>query len=107
MTDTLRQTVTIVDALQKVRDEALQHGSTLTEGGKGIDDHQVHTERLAYLSTEVEAGRALRADAQAASEEGEAQFDVIAVGFSAEVGQKLLVQADIHHSDFCFSCIVL
>jgi alkylation response protein AidB-like acyl-CoA dehydrogenase len=44
----------------------------MNEGGKGIDDHQVHAERLAYLSTEVEAARALLTYVQAASEQGEA-----------------------------------
>ncbi|MBI3756847.1 MAG: acyl-CoA dehydrogenase family protein [Deltaproteobacteria bacterium] len=103
MTDTLRQTVSIVDALQKVRDEALQHGRTITEGGKGIDDHQVHAERLAYLSTEVEAARVLLVYAQAASAQGEAHISDMALGFAAEVGQKLLGQADIHQSDFGFT----
>ena len=64
MTDTLRQTTAIVDALQRMRDEALHHGRRITDNGKGIDDHQVHTERLAYLATEVEAARALSAYAQ-------------------------------------------
>ena len=50
MSDVLQQATMIVDALQKVRDEALHHGRIITEKGKGIDDHQVHAERLAYLS---------------------------------------------------------
>jgi (2S)-methylsuccinyl-CoA dehydrogenase len=103
MTDTLRQTTTIVDALQNVRDKALEHGRTVTDGGKGIDDHQVHAERLAYLSTEVEAVRALLAYAQAASGQGEAHIGDMTLGFAAEVGQKLLGQADIHQSDFGFT----
>jgi alkylation response protein AidB-like acyl-CoA dehydrogenase len=44
-----------------MRDEALHHGRRITDNGKGIDDHQVQTERLAYLATEVEAARALSA----------------------------------------------
>ncbi len=66
MTDILRQTTAIVDALQKLRDEALHYGRRITDNGKGIDDHQVHTERLAYLATEVEAARALVAYATGA-----------------------------------------
>src|SRR5215510_3948618 len=103
MTNVLQQATTIVDALQKVRDEALHYGRTVTDGGKGIDDHQVHAERLAYLSTEVEAARALHAYAQAASEQGEAHISDMALGFAAEIGQKLLGQADIHQSDFGFT----
>ena len=70
MTDILRQTTAIVDALQRLRDEALHYGRRITDNGKGIDDHQVHTERLAYLATEVEAARALAAYATGAQANG-------------------------------------
>lgn len=103
MTDILQQTTIIVDALQKVRDEALEHGRTITEKGKGIDEHQVHAERLAYLSTEVEAARALLVYAQAASASGEAEIADMTLGFAAEIGQKLASQTDIHLADFGFS----
>lgn len=103
MADTLQQAALIVDALQKVRDEALHHGRTVTENGKGIDEHQVHAERLAYLSTEVEAARALLAYAQAAEQHGEAEIADMTLGFAAEIGQKLMGQADIHQSDFGFA----
>lgn len=103
MTDILQQTTIIVDALQKVRDEALEHGRTITEKGKGIDEHQVHAERLAYLSTEVEAARALLVYAQAASQSGEAEIADMTLGFAAEIGQKLASQTDIHLADFGFS----
>jgi (2S)-methylsuccinyl-CoA dehydrogenase len=107
MTDILRQTTTIVDALQKMRDEALHHGRRITENGKGIDDHQVHTERLAYLATEVEAARALLAYANGAQEHGETEASEMALGFAAEIGQKWLNQADIHLTDFGFAEAVL
>ena len=103
MTDVLQQTETIVDALQKVRDEALHHGRSLTDNGKGIDEHQVHSERLAYLATEVEAARALLAYAKEASQNGETDIGDKALGFAAEVGHKLLAQADVHLEDFGFS----
>ena len=103
MTHVLQQATTIVEALQKVRDEALHHGRTVTEKGKGIDDHQVHAERLAYLATEVEAARALLTYAQAAQGQGDAETGEMALGFAAEVGHKLLGQADIHLADFGFA----
>src|SRR5262245_58713897 len=103
MTDALQQATLIVDALQKVRDEALHQGRTVTEKGKGIDDHQVHAERLAYLATEVEAARALLTYAQAAQGQGEAEAGEMAWGFAADVGHKLLGQADIHLIDFGFT----
>lgn len=103
MTDVLRKTETIVDALQKIRDEALDHGRTLTNNGKDIDEHQVHCERLAYLATQVEAARALFAYAKEATSNGETGIGEKALGFGAEVGQKWLGQADIHLADFGFS----
>ncbi len=103
MSNVLQQTETIVDALQKVRDEALDHSRSLTNNGKGIDEHQVHSERLAYLATEVEAARALLAYAKDATHNGETGIGDKALGFAAEVGHKLLAQADIHLEDFGFS----
>ena len=56
----------------------------------------MHAERLAYVSTEVEAARALLAYTQAASGHGETESAEVALGFAAEVGQKFLSHADIH-----------
>lgn len=103
MTDVLQHASTIVDALQKVRDEALHRGRELTDKGKGIDEHQVHAERLAYLATEVEAARALLTYAQAARAHGDSESGEMAFGFAAEVGQKLVSQADTHLADFGWS----
>ena len=105
MPDTLRQTGLIVDALQKVRDEALQQGRSLTDNGKSIDAHQVHAERLAYLATEVEAARCCLNYAQAAKEnraDKNGQTANMALGFAAEVGQKLVAQVSTHIEDFGF-----
>ncbi len=103
MSDTLQQTGLIVDALQKVRDEALQHGRSLTDNGKSIDAHQVHAERLAYLATEVEAARSCLHYAQAAGEKSaDENTATMALGFAAEVGQRLVGQASTHIEDFGF-----
>ena len=45
--------VATTDALVR---EALAVASKRTEGGKGIDDEQVHCERLAYAATEARGG---------------------------------------------------
>src|SRR5919108_25332 len=103
MTDALQQATTIVDALQKVRDEALHHGRASTDKGKGIDEHQVHAERLAYLATEVEAARALLAYAQAAHGHGDVETGEMTLGFAAEIGHKTLGQVDVHLADFGFT----
>ena len=49
----------LVDSAQRVVGAALQHAAGVTQGGATIDDHQVHTERLAYLATQVRAAREL------------------------------------------------
>lgn len=107
MTDVLQQATTIVDALQRVRDEAQHHGRTVTDKGKGIDDHQVHAERLAYLATEVEAACALLTYAQAVQGQGDTGTGEMALAFAAEIGHKLLGQADIHLADFGFTAVFL
>ncbi len=105
MSDVLQQASLIVEALQKVRDEALRQGRSLTDNGKGIDAHQVHAERLAYLATEVEAARSCLNYAQAAGENRAnetGQAASMALGYAAEVGQKLTGQVSTHIEDFGF-----
>lgn len=110
MSDVLEQTALIVDALQQVRDAALDHGRTLTGNGKGIDEHQVHAERLAYLATEVEAARASLEYARTAGANGgddTGQHAGLALGFAAEVGQRAAAHVDTHLEDFGFAESVL
>lgn len=110
MSDVLEQTVLIVDALQQVRDATLDHGRTLTGNGKGIDEHQVHAERLAYLATEVEAARASLEYARTAEANGgddTGHHAGLALSFAAEVGQRAAAQVDTHLEDFGFAESVL
>ncbi|MCS6925995.1 MAG: acyl-CoA dehydrogenase family protein [Candidatus Binatia bacterium] len=103
MTPTLHHAATLVDILQQVRDEAVRRGRELTDKGKAIDEYQVHAERLAYLATEVEAARALLTYAEAASTHGDGESGEMALGFAAEVAQKLWSLADTHLADFGWS----
>lgn len=110
MSDALEQTALIVDALRQVRDAALDHGRVLTNKGKGIDEHQVHAERLAYLATEVEAACASLEYARAAGANGgddTGHHAGLASGFAAEVGQRAAAQADTHLEDFGFAASTL
>lgn len=110
MSDALEQTALIVDALQQVRDAALDHGRMLTSNGKGIDEHQVHAERLAYLATEVEAACASLEYARAAGASGgddTGHHAGLALGFAAEVAQRAAAQADTHLEDFGFAASML
>ena len=62
----VQQLVTTTDALVR---EALEVARKRTDGGKNIDDEQVHCERLAYAATEVAAARDLVAYARAAAQQ--------------------------------------
>ena len=57
----------VVEMSDAVVREALAVASRRTQGGKGIDEEQVHCERLAYAATEVAAARDLLAYARAAA----------------------------------------
>ena len=48
------------ERLRKAVDGALAHGRKLTDGGKGIDDHQAHAERLACMATEALAAELMQ-----------------------------------------------
>ena len=54
----------LVDATQRIVDAAIRHAAEVTEGGAKIDDHQVHTERVAYLATQARAAHELTAAAE-------------------------------------------
>ena len=62
--DALSAARSLVDAAQGVVEAALRHGAELTGGGRDVDEHQVHVERLAYLATQVRAAHELAAYAQ-------------------------------------------
>ncbi|MDA0352743.1 MAG: acyl-CoA/acyl-ACP dehydrogenase [Chloroflexi bacterium] len=96
----------LVDAAQLVVDAALAHGATVTEGGRLIDDHQVHTERLAYLATQVRAAHEQTAYAERVSKVagaervGDALQAEYALIYAAEVVQALRSQIETAWDDF-------
>src|SRR3990172_225936 len=67
---------------------AVASASHLTEGGRLIDEHQVHAERIAQLATEARAAAELLAyaEAQAASGKPESLAEDQAAGVSADGG---------------------
>jgi len=77
----------IVGVLDGVAKQAIASASKLTDGGKRIDDHQVHCERVAYLATEVEAARALAAYARDAADAGASEADLYAAEAGAYVAE--------------------
>jgi (2S)-methylsuccinyl-CoA dehydrogenase len=95
----------LVNTTDAVIGEALAAARTRTEGGKGIDDEQVHCERLAYTATEVAAAKELLAYAKAAAQHGhrDAMVEEMAGVFAAEVAQRLTANVEAHGEKFGLS----
>jgi (2S)-methylsuccinyl-CoA dehydrogenase len=85
------------ERLRKVVDHALAHGREVTKGGRDIDDHQVHSERLAYLATEALAAETLVAYAMEAAQHDPFATEcatVFAAQAAARARAQLLEQGD-------------
>ncbi|MEX2372440.1 MAG: acyl-CoA dehydrogenase family protein, partial [Dehalococcoidia bacterium] len=93
---------TLVDAAQGVVDAAVQHAAQVTEGGSLIDDHQVHTERIAYLATQVRAAQDLVAFVERVRAAGrpDALQERMAHAYAAEVVHALRSQVEAAWDDF-------
>ena len=93
---------TLVDTAQGVIDAALRHGAQVTEAGARIDDYQVHTERLAYLTTQVRAARELVTTAErlAAAGKPDALLESEALVYAAEAGHALRSSVEAAWEDF-------
>ncbi len=92
----------ILPALRATIDTALEIGRRVTNGGKAIDDHQVHAERLAYAATEVTAAEALAEYAASRREAGQPDehAERMAAAFAGEIAAKLRGQIEAHRDDF-------
>ncbi len=95
----------LVDASQRVIDAALRHHAGVTNGGRDVDAHQVHTERVAYLATQVRAAAELVAYSERLSEAGkqDALIDRMALVYAAEATQALRSAVDAAWEDFGLS----
>src|SRR5712692_8128383 len=96
--EALVQAHTIVSALARALDKALAQARHLTQEGKGIDDHQVHCERLAYRATELQAAQALLHYAEMQGQHGRVDSVTgrMALVYAAEVHQTLLAEVGAH-----------
>ncbi len=92
----------IIPAARAAIDAALAAGRGLTGGGKGIDEHQVHAERLAYAATEVAAAEALAAYAaeRRAAGAADATTSLMADAYAGEVASRLRAAVEGHREDF-------
>src|SRR5438552_5092795 len=96
------ETATILGAARAALDAALEAGRRLLDGGRAIDEHQVHAERLAYAATEVAAAEALAEYARQRREAGatDETTDLMAAAFAAEVADRLRARVEGHREDF-------
>jgi (2S)-methylsuccinyl-CoA dehydrogenase len=90
---------TLVKVSQSVLGSALAHAAEVTEGGKLVDDHQVHTERLSYLATQVRAAHELTTYAERTGSADPLQHEYALI-YSAEVARTLRSQIDAAWTDF-------
>ena len=92
----------LVDAAQAVVTAALKHAAEVTEGGAKIDDHQVHTERVTYLATQVRAAHELAASAERLATTGRADALLAseAFGYAAEATHALSAAIEAAPDDF-------
>ncbi len=98
------ETGPLLSALERVADAALVNARRTTDGGKGIDEHQVHAERVSYLATELRATRALAQYAAAAARDGAADEvgAEAAVIFAAGATARCRAQVATHLDAFGF-----
>lgn len=94
----------LYSALERVLDAALQNARKLTEDGKGIDEHQVHCERVSYLATELHAARALADYAETANAEGAGDplAPEMAAIFASDVATRVRAEVESHLEAFGF-----
>src|SRR3990172_7484444 len=88
----------LTDAAAEAMEGAVAAGARLTDGGRLIDDHQVHAERIAQLATEVRAAQELVAYAERQVLRGKDRRDPLAEEqafvFAAEVCHRLRAAVD-------------
>jgi (2S)-methylsuccinyl-CoA dehydrogenase len=91
----------LVQTAEALVREALEVASKRTEGGRRVDDEQVHCERLAYAATEAAAARELLSYARAAADgHRDPGIEGMAGVFAAEVVQRLASQIEAHLDEF-------
>jgi len=92
----------LLQAGETVLEAALESARRTMDGGKTIDDHQVHAERLAYVATELCAAREMIAYADTVRAAGKPDpiADEQALAYTAEVVHKLRSTIEGAFDDF-------
>jgi len=99
----------LVDATQRIVDAAIRHAAEVTEGGAKIDDHQVHTERVAYLATQARAAHELTAAAERLAAAGKPDQLMAAEAFiyAADAAHALSSSIEAAWDDFGVTAAVV
>jgi (2S)-methylsuccinyl-CoA dehydrogenase len=97
-TETLDAARRLSELASAVGESAVASASRLTEGGRLIDEHQVHAERIAQLTTEARAAEELLSYARDRAEAGrpDALTEDEALAFSAEVVARASSTIGLH-----------
>lgn len=92
----------LADIAAGVAESAIESAGKLTEGGKNIDDHQVHSERIAQIATEARAAGELVAYAEKQAKNGKRDelTEDEAFAFSAEALHKAHATVEIDPEKF-------
>jgi (2S)-methylsuccinyl-CoA dehydrogenase len=101
-TEALEAARLLTEIASAAAESAVQSASRLTEGGRLIDEHQVHAERIAQLATEARAAEELVSYAERQADGGKPDplTEDQALAFSAEVVAKAWFAVDTHPDTF-------
>lgn len=88
----------LIDGVDRVLAVAVQHGAEVTANGRHVDEHQVLSERVAYLATELRAAHELLSHARGLRERGTPDdlVEAQALLYSAELANTARAQAEGH-----------
>jgi (2S)-methylsuccinyl-CoA dehydrogenase len=108
-TETLGAARRLSELASAVAASAVAAASRLTEGGRLIDEHQVHAERIAQLATEARAAEELLSYAAQQAEAGKPDVlaEDAALAFGAEVVSKALFVVELQPDVFALDHAVL
>src|SRR5207237_720979 len=97
-TETVDAARRLSELASAVAESAIASASRLTEGGRLIDEHQVHAERIAQLTTEARAAEEVLSYACDRAEAGRPDplSEDEAFAFSAEAVSKAWFAVDLH-----------
>src|SRR5437870_5910597 len=101
-TETLDAARRLSELATAAAESAIAAASRLTDGGRLIDEHQVHAERIAQLATEARAAAELLAYAEGQARAGKPDSleDEQAFTFAAEVVHRLRGAVEVRPETF-------